>query len=670
MLLPSNICGACADCVTVVTPPRVTAPVTGLTCPLPGAFVWQGVQYTTSAFITAVQAQVPGAVYNGVLCQFTAPAGSVFPSLVVSAVAAPLPPVTASVTGLACPLPSAFLWQGTQYSTPTFITAVQAQVPGAVYNGSLCQFTAPAGSVFPPLAVSAVAAPPPPVTAPVTGLTCPLPGAFVWQGVQYTTSAFITAVQAQVPGAVYNGVLCQFTAPAGSVFPSLVVSAVAAPPPPPAANTGILSQCPITFPTVFVGVTCANIIALKQAVEAYYSVVTTYNAATCEFTRVGGLGAMPASIPVGPVAPTCLNVVTNDTVNDNASTPLFKIVTGPVGAGFSAFNDNSGAFISVISDTAQTFCGITYSVPVANNAGVVIGYGVPAAAVAPPPPPPPPQTAVLSPCPVVFPRVFNNVAYNSLATLQSAVEAFYNVTLSYASATCTFTKTGGTGTLGTVALTAAPAITPTGSAAACPLVFPVVYNAVTYTTLLGLQGAVEAANGITVSYNSVACVFNVLTGPVSPLPTVVLTAVASAQSVVLSPCPAAVPVYWSVTSATYATLALFQSAVETFYNVTTSYNATTCTFTKTGGAGNLPATLVVEPACNNTLTGATWNDNAGAPVFKIVTGTAGVGFSTLNDNAGIAVTIISNTPQTKCGITYSVPVSNNAGVVIGYGASL
>ena len=95
MLLPSNICGACVDCVTVVPPPPlppVTAQVTGLPCPLSGVFVWQGTQYTTPSFIGAVQSQVPGATYNGVSCQFTAPAGSVFPPLVVSAVVVP-PPV-------------------------------------------------------------------------------------------------------------------------------------------------------------------------------------------------------------------------------------------------------------------------------------------------------------------------------------------------------------------------------------------------------------------------------------------------------------------------------------------------------------------------------------------------------------------------------------------------
>jgi hypothetical protein len=77
------------------------------------------------------------------------------------------------------------------------------------------------------------AAPPPvPVTATVTGLPCPLPAAFVWNGVATTLSAFIADVKAQVAGAVYNAAQCKFTAPEGSTFPPLVVSAIVVVPPP------------------------------------------------------------------------------------------------------------------------------------------------------------------------------------------------------------------------------------------------------------------------------------------------------------------------------------------------------------------------------------------------------------------------------------------------------
>lgn len=76
------------------------------------------------------------------------------------------------------------------------------------------------------------AQPPVPVTGTVTGLPCPLPAAFMWNGVATTLSQFITDVKAQVTGAVYNAALCSFTAPEGSTFPSLVVSAIVVVPPP------------------------------------------------------------------------------------------------------------------------------------------------------------------------------------------------------------------------------------------------------------------------------------------------------------------------------------------------------------------------------------------------------------------------------------------------------
>ena len=93
-----------------------------------------------------------------------------------------------------------------------------------------------------PQAIGAPPPPPPPVTAQVIGLPCPLSGTFVWQGNQYTTPSFIGAVQSQVPGATYSGASCQFTAPAGSVFPPLVVSAVVVPPPAPQPTVYCASQ--------------------------------------------------------------------------------------------------------------------------------------------------------------------------------------------------------------------------------------------------------------------------------------------------------------------------------------------------------------------------------------------------------------------------------------------
>jgi hypothetical protein len=68
----------------------------------------------------------------------------------------------------------------------------------------------------------------PPTPAPVTATVsiCPVPACFTWGGAQYISlSAFVTDVKALVPSAGYNPVTCTFSAPAGSVFPSLTIVA-------------------------------------------------------------------------------------------------------------------------------------------------------------------------------------------------------------------------------------------------------------------------------------------------------------------------------------------------------------------------------------------------------------------------------------------------------------
>jgi hypothetical protein len=82
-------CKACEPAITVASP--VTAVVTGLPCPLPATFMYNGAQTTLSAFIADIKVQVTGAMYNASTCSFTAPAGSAFPSLAVSAVPTPAP---------------------------------------------------------------------------------------------------------------------------------------------------------------------------------------------------------------------------------------------------------------------------------------------------------------------------------------------------------------------------------------------------------------------------------------------------------------------------------------------------------------------------------------------------------------------------------------------------
>ena len=74
--------------------------------------------------------------------------------------------------------------------------------------------------------------PPPPVTANVTGIPCPLSAPFTWQGSTYSSvAAFVSDVKAQVSGATYNAATCMFVAPAGSVFPNLVLAPIVVVPP-------------------------------------------------------------------------------------------------------------------------------------------------------------------------------------------------------------------------------------------------------------------------------------------------------------------------------------------------------------------------------------------------------------------------------------------------------
>jgi hypothetical protein len=89
--------GCCPDPVVIAPPaPQVTATVS--ICPVPACFTWGGAQYSSiAAFVSDVKDLVPGAGYNPLTCTFSAPAGTVFPSLAIVAcvpvVVPPAPPV-------------------------------------------------------------------------------------------------------------------------------------------------------------------------------------------------------------------------------------------------------------------------------------------------------------------------------------------------------------------------------------------------------------------------------------------------------------------------------------------------------------------------------------------------------------------------------------------------
>lgn len=212
--------------------------------------------------------------------------------------------------------------------------------------------------------------PPPPVAQTVTGLPCPLPAEFMWNGAETTLSAFISGVKDQVPGAVYTA-NCLFTAPAGSIFPSLVVSAISEAPP----NIGVISPCPTTFPIMFAGARCYTILDLKTAVEQYYNVTTCYDTEACTLTRTSGLCELPAIIPIEN---DCACILVGGVVSNIDGTPQFRLVSAPSSAlpftSLTTFNDISGTLISLIRPTTGYRCGINFNVPVVTG-GIVVGYG-------------------------------------------------------------------------------------------------------------------------------------------------------------------------------------------------------------------------------------------------------------------------------------------------------
>jgi hypothetical protein len=220
-----------------------------------------------------------------------------------------------------------------------------------------------------------VAPPLAPATAAVTGLPCPLPASFVWNSATTTLSAFIADVKAQVAGAVYNAGTCTFTAPEGSVFPPLVVSAVVVVPPAP-PNTSVITPCPTGYPILFLGVRHDNLIALKKAIEEYYGVGACYDEATCTLTKVSGACTLP---PTVAIENNCGFYLGGGLLITNGGNAQCRKVLAPSAllplAGFTEFNDNANQLVTLLRLTVGTQCGITFNAPVNDNSGNLVGYG-------------------------------------------------------------------------------------------------------------------------------------------------------------------------------------------------------------------------------------------------------------------------------------------------------
>ena len=187
----ASCCAVDVKCQPVAASAPVVSAVTGIPCPLTAPFSWLGSTYTTlSQFIADVKAQVAGATYNASTCTFTAPTGSVFPSLVVAAVReycasgrlpdggfmyvvgdAIDPAATVAVTD--CAVPPAVVGYIYPSARPTATTQVLAcgvgsavgPLLGYAANRSKCAAECPCPSTAP---ASTVVPAPPPVVAQKT----------------------------------------------------------------------------------------------------------------------------------------------------------------------------------------------------------------------------------------------------------------------------------------------------------------------------------------------------------------------------------------------------------------------------------------------------------------------------------------------------------------------
>jgi hypothetical protein len=280
------------------------------------------------------------------------------------------------------------------------------------------------------------------------------------------------------------------------------------------------------------------------------------------------------------------------------------------------------------------------------------------------PAPLPDETQILSPCPLVLPAAWEGSVYPTAAALAAAfTEAGYT----YVAATCTVSAPAGT-----VFPPAPTAVAPTPFAGvALPITFPVVFEGVSYNSLAALDAAIQTSYGVTVTTTTSGVIQT--GGLVGLLPASILLEPAPPPATsTLSVCPLAYPVL--INGVTVANLTALKAEVEAFYAVTTTYNSATCTFTQVGGAGTLPPTIDVETSCVFTFAGGAVASNGTTNSFRRVAADPLLlpipGFVEFNDNSGVLVSMLRTTSGTQCGITFNVPVADNSGAVIGYGAQL
>ncbi len=136
----------------------------------------------------------------------------------------------------------------------------------------------------------------------------------------------------------------------------------------------------------------------------------------------------------------------------------------------------------------------------------------------------------------------------------------------------------------------------------CPVAYPVIYNATSYSTEALLLGAVQTTyTGFTITYNNITCEFS-FTGTSIPPTTIELSTVVPPSTIVPISgvsCPVTYPVNYNGNS--YASESALLSAVQGVYpTFTITYNNMSCEFTFVGN-GTTPTNIVLSApvaSCN------------------------------------------------------------------------
>jgi hypothetical protein len=336
----------------------------------------------------------------------------------------PPDPVTKIITPCPTTFPMVWDYDGASYpALGAFVNAYKAaMLPVAVTFTAPCTFSAPAGTVFLPTALSVVPVVPPASSFALGGTGTPLPCPVVYpvtyNGNAYNSLATLksTIETDQSVTLAYNAANCTFTQTGGvGTFTNPNVTA---------ATVVAVTPCPPAFPMVWTvdGATYPSLSAFKAAFDAYYSVTSQYSTTpTCQLT-----------ILTGDVSP--LPVASLTATN--------KLVLSPCPTFPAQWNGQVYATVIAFTEgVAAQGTGWSYNI---STCTINAPQGVPI--------PPVPTAAPTAPitgiaCPIVYPVVYpatTGIAYANQVALDAAIEAQLGVSVTVSSAApCQVVQTGG-----------------------------------------------------------------------------------------------------------------------------------------------------------------------------------------------------------------------------------